>query len=244
MGSVWTGLVMDSQGQHCRKMKTALWLYLYFLLSANRRTGSLKRKIKTICADTGIRAGTVARWLNVLKEGGYIAARSNGRCLEVQIAKWRVAERHNLEDQASKNLNPRLSGNEISQEGIQALSLAGIKEKRPEPPETNERTIKRYLLTRDIDKKKFWGSSSATLRGLNPKTKEELLAWDLAQALNDLPGFPLYFSCAKRFPESLLRKILAQVKDVPRKKIRKSQGAFFNYLIQKHAKETSLNSRH
>lgn len=235
---VWTGLVIDPQGRHYRKMKTALWLYLYFLLNADRRNGSLKRKIKTICEDTGISPGTVARWLSVLKKGRYIAAKSTGRCLEVQIAKWRAVERQNLEYQTSKDLNPRLPRNEISPEGFQAQNFLCLKDKKPEQPEANERTIKKYLLTKNIDHKKFMSSSSDSLNRSNSKTREELLAWELAQALNDLPGYPLYLSCARKYPESLLRQILAQVQAVPTRKIRKSRGALFNYLIQKHGKET------
>lgn len=47
---VWTGLVMDAEGKHYQRMKNALWLYLYFLLTANRKTGWLVRKTGTICA--------------------------------------------------------------------------------------------------------------------------------------------------------------------------------------------------
>jgi hypothetical protein len=239
---VWTGLVLDSQGRHYRQMKTALWLYLYFLLNADRRTGCLKRKIKTICADTGISSGTVARWLSVLKKGGYIAVQSTGRCLEIQIAKWRAAEYRNLTGQTSKDLEPRLLRNEISPEGFQPRNSPCLKDNSPEPSQANERTIKRYLLTKNIDQKKFLGSLSPALNRLTFKTREELLAWDLAQTLNDLPGFPLYLSCAKKFPESLLREILAQVQDVPPEKIKKSQGALFNYLIQKHGQQTTHHS--
>ena len=38
--------------------------------------------------------------------------------------------------------------------------------------------------------------------------------------------------------EALDAESLAQVQAVPDRKIKKSRGALFNYLIQKHAKET------
>jgi hypothetical protein len=236
---VWTGLVLDSRGRHCHKMKTALWLHLYFLLNADRRTGCLKRKIKTICEDTGIRPGTVIRWLSILRKGGYIVTRSTGRCLEVKITKWRAADGWKLEGQTIKNFNPRPPRIEISRREIQAQNSSFLKGKKHQKPEANERTINRYLLTKDIDQKKILGSASETIKRLDLKTREELLAWDLAKALNDLPGFPLYLSCAKKFPEPFLRRILAKVKEVPPRKIRKSQGALFNYLIQKHAPKTA-----
>jgi len=70
-----------------------------------------------------------------------------------------------------------------------------------------------------------------------PKTKEQLLALDLANALNDYQGLPLYLSYAKRYPESLLRQVLGEVKEMPIEKIKKSRGALFNHLVQKYAKK-------
>lgn len=44
-----------------------------------------------------------------------------------------------------------------------------------------------------------------------PKTREELVALDLADALSDHQSLALYLSYAKRFPESLLRRLLGEV---------------------------------
>jgi len=70
-----------------------------------------------------------------------------------------------------------------------------------------------------------------------PRTREELLALDLADSLNDRRGIALYLSYAKRFPESLLRGVLGGVKEIPQERIKKSRAALFNYLICKHAKD-------
>ena len=67
-----------------------------------------------------------------------------------------------------------------------------------------------------------------------PQTKEELLALDLAHALDDLPNLACYISLTKKYPEYLMRRTLAVVKAIPQVKIRKSRGALFNYLIKKH----------
>ena len=75
-----------------------------------------------------------------------------------------------------------------------------------------------------------------------PKNAEELLAWDLANDLEDLEGLPLYISYSRRYPEALLRKVLGVVKEIPDNKIKKSRGALFNYLIQKHGKKTTDGS--
>ncbi len=76
-----------------------------------------------------------------------------------------------------------------------------------------------------------------------PRTREQLLAFDIAKELNDLKALRLYLSYVKKYPESLLRKILGEVKEIPLKKIKKSRGALFNHLVKKYAQKTSKNHR-
>ena len=77
------------------------------------------------------------------------------------------------------------------------------------------------------------------IENFEPQTKEELLALDAATALNDLDNLAFYLSYAKKYPENLIRQTLAVVKGIPDAKIRKSRGALFNYLIQKHGRQNS-----
>ena len=97
----------------------------------------------------------------------------------------------------------------------------------------NENTIKENILKSDIDSGKI---DFKHLSSSSCKTREELLAYDLAEALHDLRGFPLYLSYARKYPESLLRETVGRVKEVPASKIKTSRGALFNFLIQHHAK--------
>ena len=80
------------------------------------------------------------------------------------------------------------------------------------------------------------------IKKFKPKTKEELLALDAASGLFDLENLALYISYCKKYPESLIRKTLAEVKEIPDKKIRKSRGALFNYLIQKNGRQRPKNN--
>lgn len=68
-------------------------------------------------------------------------------------------------------------------------------------------------------------------------TKEELLARDLAAGLDDKANLGFYLSVCRKYPEKLLREIYGRVKRFPEKKIKKSKGALFNYLIQNHDKK-------
>jgi len=97
---------------------------------------------------------------------------------------------------------------------------------------------KRSRNINNIDNKRFFNRN----RAFKPGTREELLAFDLASALDDLNGLALYISYARRYPESILRRLLGEVKEIPQEKIRKSRAALFNHLVCKYA-QTNKNHR-
>jgi biotin operon repressor len=71
----------------------------------------------------------------------------------------------------------------------------------------------------------------------SPGTRQELLAFDLAEALNDRKSLSVYLSYAKKYPESILRRVLGDVMEIPADEIKKSRAALFSYLIKKYAQE-------
>lgn len=75
-----------------------------------------------------------------------------------------------------------------------------------------------------------------------PKTREELLAMDIADGLADQHRQCRYLSLAHQYPEYVLRQLLSEVKQVPDIRIRKSRVALFNHLLKKHAQETNHDS--
>ncbi len=97
---------------------------------------------------------------------------------------------------------------------------------------TNNNDITRYI-NNSISKFNKFSESNNSFKGLKPKTTEYFLAVDIAEALHDPQGLPLYLSYAKKYPENLLRRVLGEVKEVPVEKIKKTRGALFNHLIQK-----------
>jgi hypothetical protein len=100
---LWQGLVMDPEGKHYRRMGQAVWLFLYFILNANRHTGILMRKTATIAVQTGFSPRTIRKWLRVLRQGGYIATRTTGRYLQIEICLWKSIERRqNSADQGGR----------------------------------------------------------------------------------------------------------------------------------------------
>jgi hypothetical protein len=72
-------------------------------------------------------------------------------------------------------------------------------------------------------------------------TKEEILAGDLAEGLDDKLNFAFYLSVSRKYPEEFLRKTFSHVRGVPSSKIKKSKGALFNYLVQKYERREKDN---
>lgn len=90
---LWNGLVIDREAKHHRLIRHAIWLYIYLLLIANRQTGISYRRISTISAETGFNRRSIQRWLNILREKGYIETHSTGRALQISITKWQPISR-------------------------------------------------------------------------------------------------------------------------------------------------------
>ncbi len=65
-------------------------------------------------------------------------------------------------------------------------------------------------------------------------SKEEKLARELADALNDMDSLAAYFGFVQKYSESFLRKTLQKVLSVPEDQIRKTRGALFTYLVNQN----------
>jgi len=88
-GPVWRGLPVEPTGKHYLAMRSSLWLYIYLVIHANRKAGTLYRMVPTIATDMGISVRTIHAWLKKLRAGRYIITESNGRALKISITKWK-----------------------------------------------------------------------------------------------------------------------------------------------------------
>ena len=71
--------------------------------------------------------------------------------------------------------------------------------------------------------------------------QEEVLARELSMGLEDMINLKYYQSITKKYPERVLRDIYNHVRQIPQSQIKKSKGALFNYLLQKHGKDNYRN---
>jgi hypothetical protein len=69
--------------------------------------------------------------------------------------------------------------------------------------------------------------------------QEIRLAHEIAEALNDEPSVPLYLHFTRKYKEEHLRKLLERVLSIPERKIKKTRGALFTYLVTYHENKHS-----
>jgi Helix-turn-helix domain len=82
-------LVVEQTGKHYRAMRSAVWLYLYLVVHADRQSGELFRRIATIAQDMGLKAPTIGRWMAALRKHSYIRSEKTGRALKITVLRWK-----------------------------------------------------------------------------------------------------------------------------------------------------------
>ena len=69
--------------------------------------------------------------------------------------------------------------------------------------------------------------------------KEEKLAREIADALDDNDSLTVHIAFAEKYSETFLRKTLQRVLSLPSEKIRKTRGALFTYLVTQNGRSNS-----
>lgn len=65
----------------------------------------------------------------------------------------------------------------------------------------------------------------------NYQPHEVALANEIANTLQDRDALPLYLKYTRQYNEVFLRRILAKVMNIEERKIRKTRGALFTFLV-------------
>ena len=93
-------------------------------------------------------------------------------------------------------------------------------------------SINNYI---DEHKKRLISNEHQNIRRELARTREELVAADIASGLKDSKNMLRFINLAKKYPESVLRRALSEIREVPDHKIKKSRTALYNYLIKEYA---------
>jgi hypothetical protein len=238
---VWKGLVMDGEAKHYRSMKNAVWLYLYLLLNANRKTGILMRRIETVSRDMGVTRDSALRWFDVLRNNGYVETVNTGRSLTIQVTRWKALAGVGKTQLQKLDISNFRSGKFPRTQtppsravppglgGVSNSAVAG-----------NETKIE-INISNDLRGGLAYKPTVPGFTRIGASVRYEVMAQQLATILNDAAGIGLYRSYAAKYPEWLLRKAVTEVEALPPERITKGRGALFNYLVQLYAKGVNPN---
>lgn len=225
---VWSGLVIDPEGKHSKQMGQSIWLFLFLLLEADQKEGTLVKSIKEISREMGRPAGTIKKWLRILKEHGYIQAQRADHSQFIHIRTYKDCDMANKSQRIDQNSSIRGSQSAPLGKGQKQLKPLYFGSNFAKVSEVTDKIdIDKYLhIDREID------SFKNRKKEFVPRNKEGLLALDIARGLGDLKGIKYYFSVCKKYPEPVVRRIYAHVKELPDGKV-KNRGSLFNHLIKK-----------
>jgi len=199
-----------------RLKSSGIAVYNVLASYANQGTQTCFPAQQTIADQIGLHRVTVNRKISQLRQLGLLKIeRRKDRCL------------YSL-------LNPDIS------DPLHPCSESYTRDVSPDNINNNKRT---RININNIDNKNIFATDDKSSKEFKPQTREELLALDMAQTLNDLKSLPLYLKYAKRLPESRIREALSWTKQVPDENIKKSRAALFNFIIKKYAKRTASNHR-
>ncbi len=87
-GIVKQGLVRDPEAKHVRRMRQAVWLFLFLIVSVNRQTGRRLISPVVVAQEMGLPEATVRSWLGHLRKAGYLSTQRQGRLVRVKIVRW------------------------------------------------------------------------------------------------------------------------------------------------------------
>jgi len=68
-------------------------------------------------------------------------------------------------------------------------------------------------------------------------TNEVTLAREIAETLNDQGSITHFLTFCRNYKESFLRDMLARAMATPQRKIKKTRGALFTYLVNLYGEE-------
>jgi len=194
----------------------------------------------TIAQIIGTDRRTVARKLKLLAKIGLIRIESTGKGHQYHLLELQVtenAEKGNPDAPIDEKKVP-ISNSGLPMQTAQVMRNAPIGNSDDtgsvHPVHTNNNNITRIINQNSV------GFKFIDPLRFQPQTEEELLAVDIAKALNDFRNLSFYLYYSKKYPDSS-RKVFEDIKGMAPENIRKPL-ALFNFLLMKHLKKNRKNS--
>jgi hypothetical protein len=88
-GPFFRKIVSEPQAKHYRRMRNAIWLYLYLMICANPKTGKLTACVSDIAESMGHSEATISSWLGHLRKWHYVSLEKQKKSLHLKISQWK-----------------------------------------------------------------------------------------------------------------------------------------------------------
>jgi hypothetical protein len=88
-GPLFQEIVAEPQAKHYRRMRNAVWLYLYLMICANPKTGKLTACVSDIAESMGHSEATISSWLGHLRKWHYVSLEKQKKSLYLKINQWK-----------------------------------------------------------------------------------------------------------------------------------------------------------
>lgn len=106
-GPLFENIIADPTGQHRRRMRHAIWLYLYLVAFANLKSGKITARIEEIASRMGIPDATVRSWLGHLRKWHYVSVVKGSDGYHFKIIRWK--ELADINDTDDVNIPPKIT---------------------------------------------------------------------------------------------------------------------------------------
>jgi DNA-binding GntR family transcriptional regulator len=80
-------------------MGSALWLFIYLVIHAAPKSGTVCRKYQTIAGEMGLSPRTIRSWLARLMRHSYVTVMQTGRSQVIHISRWKNASAYQADAQ-------------------------------------------------------------------------------------------------------------------------------------------------
>jgi hypothetical protein len=177
-----------------------------------------------------VKTRTIRVWLRILRQHGYVETSNSGRSLLIRIRKWKTYPQwHDDDNQSGITLPSRVTGlchPELENKGE---NPANASQKSATAKKANDITLNKYILNVNVGEHQ------------DSVVKEDLLARKICRDFRDEENLSLYQFYVRKYPREIIQEAYRETIKIPAKKIKKTRGALFTYLVKHYAEEKINN---
>lgn len=227
-----------------------LKIYLTLLILADPKTGRLFASLRQLANWVGISYRSVNKGITKLQAIGYIKyLPSNNRFALCEFILIDYLSMSSIQLRKSSDFSHEKRATFTSENRDICRSKSEDKNSTFFIPFKNQENVPKCINALSI-LKNHWGKERDGKGEENPKpmefipkTKQEALAYEIAENFGDLKHLSLILFYCKKYPESIIHRAFSETKRTPEHRIKKKKVALFIYLLRKYDQESKSKEK-